>query len=110
MKTDKVHLIDMCQAIERIQSYLGDMDETTFLADSKTIAACEHELSALGEASKNVSNPTQSQLRGIRWQHLRLMRNMLSHEHYQINPRTLWRTLKNDLPPLLTILTPYTIS
>lgn len=104
MKTDLVHLIDMRQAIERIQAYIAEMDEADFLADPKTIAACEHELSALGEASKNVSHPTQSQLRGVRWTHLRLVRNTLSHEHYQINPRTLWRTLRRDLPPLKSIL------
>jgi len=104
MKTDRVHLIDMQQAIERIQSYLTGMDETLFLADPKTVAACEHELAALGEASKNVSDSTQNQMRGVRWQYLRLMRNMLSHEHYQVNPRTLWRTLQTDLPPIAEVL------
>jgi len=94
----------MQQAIERIQSYMTGMDEAAFLADGKTRAACEHDLAALGEASKNVSYATQNQMGGVRWMHLRLMRNMLSHEHYQVNPRTLWRTLKTDLSPLAEVL------
>jgi len=94
----------MQQSIARIHTYIAGMDEAMFLSDGKTRAACEHELAALGEASKNVSHQTQNQIDAVRWQHLRLMRNMLSHEHYQVNPRTLWRTLKTDMPPLLEAL------
>lgn len=104
MKTDLVHLTDMQQAIQRIQTYTAGMDEAAFVADERTRSACEYELIALGEAGKAVSPRTQRQLSGVRWTQLRLMRNMLAHEHYQVSPNTLWRTLQIDLPPMLARL------
>lgn len=97
-QTDRVHLIDMRQSIERIRAYVAGMDEAAFLRDPKTIAAVEHELAALGEASKNISREAQRRVRGVRWNQWRLVRNTLVHEHYQVNPRTVWRTVTDELP------------
>lgn len=97
----------MIQTLQRIQAYTTGMSEAEFMADAKTTAACEHELAALGESSKLVGHETQRLIRGVRWSHLRLMRNMLVHEHYQVNPRTVWHTLQRDLPPIRQALEDY---
>ncbi|MBK8138650.1 MAG: DUF86 domain-containing protein [Chloroflexi bacterium] len=86
--------------MEKIKAYLSGMSEAEFSRSGKTISATAFELLALGEASKTVSERTRRSIRDIPWSDLRLVRNMVAHEHNVLNPRTLWRTLVNDLPQI----------
>lgn len=100
MKSDVVNLIDMKFACGRIRSYVDGMGIDEFSSDEQTNHAVSFELLALGEASKHVYSSTRRALDDIPWQELRLMRNMLAHEHYTINPRTLYRTATRDIPAI----------
>ena len=107
MKNDVVNLIDMKFACERIRTYVDGMDIEEFALDEQTSHAVSFELLALGEASKHVYSSTRRDLDDIPWQDLRLMRNMLAHEHYTINPRTLYRTATNDILEIEKVLDGY---
>mgnify|MGYP001314723905 CR=1 FL=1 len=98
MKSDRVNLVDMLQAAQKIKSFLDGVSEAEFLNNPALIAAASFELLAMGEASKDLSDRTRRAIPGVPWADLRLVRNMVAHEHNVLNPRTLWRTLVNDIP------------
>ncbi len=107
MKNDVVNLIDMKFACERIRTIVDGVDIDDFVLDEQATYAVSFELLALGEASKHVYSSTRHDLDDIPWQDLRLMRNMLAHEHFTINPRTLYRTAVHDVPAIEKALDDY---
>ena len=57
-KSDPLRLSDylghILQAIERIRSYVADLDEAAFLVDAKTQDAVVRNFEILGEAARNI--------------------------------------------------------
>jgi uncharacterized protein with HEPN domain len=100
MKFERVNLVDIQHAIDRIEQFSRDEDEAAFLKDEEGMSAIMRELAVIGEAVKGVGNRTRGRFREVSWDDWRLVRNTLVHEHYTVYPRTLWRTLQRDLPPL----------
>jgi uncharacterized protein with HEPN domain len=43
---------DICEAIEKIERYIGGMDRDSFTADEKTIDAVVRNLEIIGEAAR----------------------------------------------------------
>lgn len=104
LKSDQINLVDMLLAAEKIETYIDGVTEADFVLNRQLISACAFELMALGEASKDVTERTRRSMRGIDWVDLRLVRNMVAHEHNVLNPRTLWRTLVREVPPIAAAL------
>lgn len=61
-------------------------------------------LEVIGEVAKLVSEDTRNKLPEIPWPVVVRMRNRLIHEYFRVNLRIVWDTVKNDLPPLIEIL------
>lgn len=58
----------------------------------------------IGEAAKNVSEATQSELKDIPWSPLARMRDRLIHAYFDVDLDTLWATVQDDLPSLIQAL------
>ena len=56
------------------------------------------------EAANRVSSVTQEQNPGIPWPQIIGMRNRLVHGYDVIDLDLLWRTVREDLPPLMEAL------
>lgn len=104
MKNDRIFLFDMHAAAHNIKGFLGDMTPEAFANDIRTVRAVAFEILALGESANKVSRRTQRSLRDIPWGDLRLVRNTIAHEHYALNPYTVWRTAAWEVPPIADIL------
>jgi uncharacterized protein with HEPN domain len=100
MKTDRIYLVDMQAAAQNARAFIDGMSAEAFSNDARTVRAVAFELLALGEAAKQISNRTQRSLPAIPWGDLRLVRNTVAHEHFALNPYTLWRTVVRELPPI----------
>ena len=68
------------------------------------VLALVKEIEIVGEAANQVSQITREQLPGIPWMDIVGMRNRLVHAYFEINLDILWRTLQDDLPPLIAEL------
>jgi uncharacterized protein with HEPN domain len=73
-----------------------DLDRNTMLLLSLVKA-----VDIVGEAASQVSAGTRKTLPGIPWPAIVAMRHRLVHAYYDINQETVWRTVKEDLPPLV---------
>ena len=55
MKDDSVYIDHILNSIDRIQSYIGDMNESTFLDELETEDAVVRQFEIIGEATKRIS-------------------------------------------------------
>lgn len=58
----------------------------------------------VGEAAANVSKQCREELQQIPWANIIGMRNRLIHAYFEINFDILWKTVVEDLPPLISEL------
>ena len=92
------HMLDAAQeAIEFAQGKTRpDLGDNRLL-----VLALVKDIEIIGEAAYQVSRTTREQLPGIPWDDIIGMRHRLVHAYFDINLDILWRTVQDDLPPLL---------
>ena len=97
------YLGHILEAIERIQHYVDDMDEVGFLNSKLVQDAVIRNLEVIGEASRNI----ETRFPGFAAAHPDLplafayqMRNVVAHGYFKVDLEIVWRTIRNDLPPL----------
>ena len=97
------YLEHILQAIERIRSYTGHIDEATFLENAMTQDAVIRNLEVIGEASRNIDRRYPEF--ATRHPELPLvsayeMRNVLAHGYFEVDLTIVWTTLETELPAL----------
>lgn len=97
------YLAHILQAIERIQKYTGDLDESGFMQSDIAQDAVVRNFEIIGEASRNIERLEPDFIA----QHPELplkfaydMRNQLAHGYFQVDLAIVWRTAKRNLPAL----------
>ena len=58
----------------------------------------------VGEAASQVSPDAQDEVPGLPWDDIVNMRHRLVHAYYDVHLEILWRTVRDDLPPLIRTL------
>ncbi len=91
-------LTDMVEAMERIDSYIDELDLNLWLSDNKTIDAVVRNLEIIGEAASHVPNEVQKQNSDIPWKEIKGIRNLLAHEYFGVDNEIIWKTITQDLP------------
>ena len=76
------------------------MDLEAFLSDRRTNLAVIRALEIVGEAARNIPDTERRNLSQIPWEEMVAMRNILIHQYFGVDLEVLWRTVKEDLPPL----------
>lgn len=100
----RVRIDDMLEALSRCDRYTAGMDEAAFLADSKTVDAVARNLEIIGEAANKVPDPVAEAHPMVPWDALAEIRHILIHEYHSVDAALLFRTVRNDLPPLMPLL------
>lgn len=95
-----LYLDDMLKAINKIRAYIKGLSLDKFKSDAKTIDAVARNLEVLGEASKHIPQKVRESNSDIPWDELSSLRNILSHEYFDIHIDTVWEIVIRDLPPL----------
>ena len=99
MKDDRVYLLHIRDAIERIESYTA-AGRDGFLAGAMVQDAVIRNLEIIGEAVKNLSSETREQCPEIPWRQIAGMRDVLIHEYFGVRIETVWNVVENRLPEL----------
>ena len=97
------YLEHILESIRRIEEYVSDMDEITFLSNKSVQDAVIRNIEIIGEASGNIQrvNPEFAlQNNEIPWQVMYAMRNRVSHGYDRVDFEIVWKTICNDLPEL----------
>lgn len=100
MKSDKVYIAHILDAIEAILKYTDRLDQSGFLDNSLIQDAVIRNLQVIGEATKKVSHKTRSRYTKVPWKQMAGMRDKLIHDYMGVDLWAVWLVVERDLPPL----------
>jgi uncharacterized protein with HEPN domain len=100
MRPDRLYLLDIIEAADRIDIHLADRDREMFLADVTRQAAVLHELTVIGEAAARLSLPLRQAHPATPWAKIVSFRNVVVHEYFALSWEIVWDTATELVPEL----------
>ena len=94
-------IFDMIQAVERAQRLSSGLNQTEFIKNEPVKWAIYSQIVILGEAAGRVDRLFQNAHPEVPWASVIGMRHRLVHGYDSVDWGRVWKTLRNDLPPLL---------
>lgn len=101
MKDDRERLLDMQEAIGRIERYAAAGREH-FDRDELIQVWVIHHLQLIGEAARAVSPALRENRPEVPWSKITGMRNILVHHYFGIDLDIVWSVVERELPSLKT--------
>jgi len=95
-----VYLRHMVDAIELIESYVGNKSYEEFRGDRMLQDAVIREMEILGEAAKNLSKEFKERHPDVPWRSIAGMKDKLIHQYFGVDLEAVWNTVIKDLPVL----------
>jgi uncharacterized protein with HEPN domain len=103
MKRDaRVYLEDILESIVLIEEYVKGVSESDFNTDTGTQDKVVRRLEVIGEAVKNLPQEFREKHPDTPWKQIAGMRDMLTHEYFNVKIRRVWKVVEKDLPKLKT--------
>jgi uncharacterized protein with HEPN domain len=97
------YLAHILEAIDRIEQYVGDMDEILFLDNKLVQDAVIRNLEIIGEASNSLEKRYPSFVHDhpeLPLSSAYQMRNAVAHGYFKIDFEIVWKTIHGELPTL----------
>lgn len=101
---DRVSLRDIIEQIQTIQRYVEGYALESFLSDPIRQDAVIRRFEIIGEATARLSDAFRDAHPEVYWRDMRDMRNFLIHIYHAVDLTIVWKTVREDLPPLLDTL------
>ena len=98
------YLRDMLDNAEKALDFVHGMEYDEFFEDQKSVYAVVRALEIIGEAARQVPEEIRTANPGLAWREIGGMRNKLTHEYFGVNVKVVWRTVQEDLPPIISVL------
>lgn len=100
MKSDKIYLSRIKDAIRDIETFTAELTKKEFRESKLVQSAVIRQIEIIGEATKNLSSAIKSKYNDIPWKDIAAMRDMLIHEYFGVDLEAVWRTVTEDIPEL----------
>lgn len=100
MKDDKLYLIHISECIERVESYVHDVDKNAFLESSLIQDEVIRNLQVMAESTQRLSDKNKDNQPHIDWLKISGFRNVLVHDYLGVDPLRVWNIILNELPVL----------
>ena len=107
MRDDRERVLDILEAIERIQK-ISVRGREYFYNDEMAQVWVIHHLQIIGEAVRGISPEFRTANPDIPWSDIVGMRNVLVHHYFGIDRNAVWNVVEHDLPALKEQLLPLT--
>jgi uncharacterized protein with HEPN domain len=104
VRDERLYLGHIREAIADIRSYAA-VGEREFLEDRMRQDAVIRKLEVIGEAVKQLSEPTRRRRPDIPWRQIAGMRDHLTHAYFGVDLGLVWRVVERDLQALDTAVT-----
>ncbi len=99
MRDDRQRLVDILEAIDRIEKY-SSFGKERFESDELIQTWIVHYLQQTGEAIAKLNPEVLTDHPEIPWRQIIAMRNLLVHVYYNIDLTEIWTVVSRDLPEL----------
>lgn len=101
MRDDRERLLDIQEAIERIDRY-ARKGWAEFASSELVQVWIVRHLEIIGEAVRGLTDEFRRQHDRVPWREIAAMRNVLAHEYFDIDLQEVWAAVENELPALRT--------
>ena len=105
-KDDRIRLQHMLDEARESLSFVQERRRENLDSDRLLVLGLVKAIEIIGEAAYQVSESTRAEVPSIPWEDIVGMRHRLVHAYFDINLDILWRTVQDDLPPLVSALGP----
>ncbi len=99
MRNDRDWLLDILEAIDKIEKY-ASRGEDKFFEEELIQIWIIHYLQIAGEAANQLSDSLKKSRTDIPWKGIIGMRNVLIHQYFGLDVDEIWDTVSTDLPVL----------
>lgn len=100
MKQAKPFLQHIMDEINYLLSHSEELTFENFIADETLKRSFVRSFEIIGEAAKNISKSFKSSHPEIPWKEMAGMRDVLVHQYFGINYKSVWDIMKNKIPKL----------
>jgi len=101
MRSDRERLLDILDAIERIEKYVRK-GKKAFYSDELIQSWMTQNIQIIGEAAVRMSEEFKGKNSAVPWQQIIAMRNILVHAYFKIDLDEVWAVIERDVPRLRT--------
>lgn len=99
MRDDRERLLDIQEAIERIEKY-ARRGRAEFEANELIQVWIVRHLEIVGEAVRSLTVELRGRHPEVPWRELAALRNVLAHEYFEIDLPEVWAAVEDELPRL----------
>jgi uncharacterized protein with HEPN domain len=103
-RNDQSRLDDIRVACSLIVDRLRGKKFPDFVADLSLQDGIIRRLEMIGEAAKNLTEPTKKRFPTIQWRDMMRLRDRAIHRYWDLDSLRLWKITQEDIPQLLELL------
>jgi len=100
----KFRVRHILEAIRKVENYTAGLDASGLAATPMALDAVIRNFQVIGEASRNVPDKVKEANPQVPWLKMERMRHVLVHDYNRVDVEVVWRTIQEDLPPLVPLL------
>ncbi|MEA5534912.1 DUF86 domain-containing protein [Crocosphaera sp. XPORK-15E] len=97
----QLRIQDILESISEIDRRTKEIRFEDFINNEIMVKSVLYDFIIIGEATRNIPPEIQSRYPLIPWRLMVGMRNVATHEYFQVNLSRVWATIKEDLPALV---------
>ena len=89
---DKTRILYILDAIDEIQSYLGNASYVDFIDNSMMRVATVKQLEIIGNTCIHISPSFKEKYKDFSWKKVETLKNALVHDYFGVNYEKVWKT------------------
>lgn len=97
---DRQRLLHILEAIDRLQTYAGDLSKDELEADVLRYYGIVKNIEIIGEASNMLTREFREEHSEVNWRVIANMRNFLVHEYFRVEKNVVWSVIHSDIVEL----------
>jgi len=94
------YLRDIAHYAALAEELVAGLEYEQFAADEEKALAVLHALQIIGEAAARLPASVKQRYPDVPWADVVGMRNLIVHGYYVVDLEIVWKTVRQDLPPL----------